>query len=101
MKVIIDRETCIGCQACGAVAPDLFFVPPGHKSLFKKDFVVYDKEKNELVKSFDNNEEGLTELSEFLGEKVILRRIVEEEKESAEMGENACPVAAIQIPERD
>jgi ferredoxin len=117
-KVIIDREKCIGCGACGAIASDLFFVPPGHKSLFKKDFIVIDKESNQekykvvfedkikvfdlnnnLVKEFEKNEEGLTSLSEFLGENVILKRIIkEDDKEQAEMGENACPVSAIQIP---
>jgi ferredoxin len=122
-KVTLDRETCIGCGACGAIADDMFFVPPGHKSLLAKNFVVYDKKSesiiykveinkddkkiiikkdNEVVKeiSFDSFEEGMEQLSEFLGEEVILiRELSEDEIESAEMGENACPVAAIKLKE--
>ena len=120
-KVFIDREKCIACGACGAIAPELFFVPPGHKSLFKVDFKVisketndyiyvvrFDKENNKIIikdseekevkKEIDLSdfEKGMVELSEFLGENVILERIIDDElKEPAEMGENACPVTAI------
>ena len=122
-KVLIDREICIGCGACGAIADKMFFVPVGNKSLFAKSFLVYDKETKELLYkveidkenkkililknekivkeiSYDSFEEAMGELSEFLGERVVLiRELKDEDSEEAEMGENACPVAAIKIEE--
>ncbi|HIQ50542.1 MAG TPA: ferredoxin [Nautiliaceae bacterium] len=119
-KVLIDREICIACGACGAIADKMFIVPTGHKSLFIDSFLVYDKKSEELLYKVDINKEGkkilvlkdkdlvkeinynsfeeaMEELSEFLGEETILVKDIknEEESEEAEMGENACPVAAI------
>jgi len=120
-KVYIDREICIACGACGAIADKMFIVPPGHKSLFTKSFLVYDKKSDKLLYKVEINkenkkivvskdgkaikelnyesfEEVMKEVSEFLGEKTILvREITKEELEEAEMGENACPVAAIKV----
>lgn len=36
-KIIIDQETCIGCGACVAVAPELFEMDENGKSRAKKN----------------------------------------------------------------
>ena len=35
-KILIDKETCIGCGACVAVAPDLFDLDEDNKAEAKK-----------------------------------------------------------------
>jgi len=43
MKITIDKELCIGCGTCEALAPDVFSMNEEGKAELKKGF---DEEKN-------------------------------------------------------
>lgn len=44
MKVTVDKNTCIGCGACAAIAPDVFVMGDDTKAEAKVDEVPTDKE---------------------------------------------------------
>ena len=44
MKVIVDKNTCIGCGACAAIAPDIFEMGDDTKAEAKKADVSGDEE---------------------------------------------------------
>ncbi|MFH1682526.1 MAG: ferredoxin [Candidatus Woesearchaeota archaeon] len=43
-KITVDQDTCIGCGACTAVAPDLFEMDDNGKSKAKKGETSSEKE---------------------------------------------------------
>jgi len=44
MKVTVDKNTCIGCGACAAIAPDIFLMADDTKAEAKKADVSGDEE---------------------------------------------------------
>ncbi len=49
MKVWVDKETCIGCGVCVAIAPKYFKIDDDGKSIALKETV--DPEDEELVRT--------------------------------------------------
>lgn len=49
MKIKINRETCIGCGVCVALAPDYFQLDEEGKSVPKKEVV--DEKDEEIVRT--------------------------------------------------
>jgi ferredoxin len=99
VKVRIKRDVCIGCGACGAIASSVFVVPSGEKSLLKGTFKIVDKDKGFEIKE-GMSEEELLKISQEVGESTIEGEIEENLKEDAKMGEEACPVQAIELVEK-
>jgi ferredoxin len=44
MKVMVDKNTCIGCGACAAIAPDIYVMGDDTKADVKVEDVPDDKE---------------------------------------------------------
>ncbi len=98
VKVLVKRDVCIGCGACGAIANKVFIVPAGEKSLLKGKFKVVKSNKEFEIKE-GMSEEELIKISQEVGEEVIEGEIDDSLKEEAKMGEEACPVQAIEVKE--
>ena len=95
-KVRIKRDVCIGCGACGAIASGVFIVPSGEKALLKGKFTIIGNEKEFEIKE-GISEEDLLKVSQEIGETTIEGEIEDDLKDDAKMGEEACPVQAIEV----
>ncbi|KYH38655.1 MAG: ferredoxin [Candidatus Bathyarchaeota archaeon B26-1] len=70
MKVLIDRENCIGCGVCEALCPEVFEI----------------------------DEEGLSRIKEpYRAENLGKGEVGERLKSCVEEASNSCPVSAIRV----
>lgn len=53
MKVIVDKDLCIGCGACQAICPDVFEINDDGLSEVVES-VIQDKNKEEVVEAIES-----------------------------------------------
>jgi ferredoxin len=50
-KIVVDKETCIGCGTCVSIAPDYFDLGSDGKSFVIKEYNEKDKDQIEEAKN--------------------------------------------------
>jgi len=63
MKAKVNKDICIGCGACQAIAPDVFELEDDGLAICKQDIVDEDK-KEDAIEAADSCPTGAIEIEE-------------------------------------